>query len=165
MIVVTMVWDFHHRDAPTSRLSRARHFPSTASASLSPDSAAWTCSALMSLITITLGHAHGSLTGGILLLGAHLRWEFPNLVVLNPKKPLTRVSKPVPEVHGKRGLERGWQQRLAKGWRKVGEGLAKGWHKVGEALAKGWRVSLHTPMSQIHEAPVQKTRFVTPWKP
>ena len=36
------------------------------------------------------------------------------------KKPLTSVSKRVPGVHGKRGLERGWQKRLAKGWRKVG---------------------------------------------
>ena len=46
------------------------------------------------------------------------------------KKPLTSVSKRVPGVHGKRGLERGWQKRLAKGWRKVGEGLAKGWRRV-----------------------------------
>ena len=38
----------------------------------------------------------------------------------NPKKPLTRVSKPVPGAHGKRGMEK----RLAKGWRRVGEGLA-----------------------------------------
>ena len=58
------------------------------------------------------------------------------------KKPLTRVSKPVPGAHGKRGLERGWQKRLAKGWRRVGKGLAKGWQKrltekVGEGLAKG----------------------------
>ena len=37
------------------------------------------------------------------------------------KKPFTRVSKPMPAVHGRRGLERGWQKRLAKGWRKVGE--------------------------------------------
>ena len=37
----------------------------------------------------------------------------------HPKKPLTRVSKPAPEVHGKRG------------WR----GLAKGWHRVAEGLA------------------------------
>ena len=66
------------------------------------------------------------------------------------KKPLTRVSKRVPGVHGKRGLERGWQKRLAekvgkrlaKGWRRVGEGLAKGWRRVGEGLAKGWRVSV-----------------------
>ena len=35
------------------------------------------------------------------------------------KKPLTRVSKSVPGVHGKRGLERGRR----KGWRKAGEGL------------------------------------------
>ena len=51
------------------------------------------------------------------------------------KKPSTRVSKRVPGVHGKRGLERGWQKRLAKGWRKVGEGLATGWRGVGEGLA------------------------------
>ena len=51
------------------------------------------------------------------------------------KKPLTRVCKRVPGAHGKRGLGRGWQKRLAKGWRKVGEGLAKGC----EGLAKGWR--------------------------
>ena len=51
------------------------------------------------------------------------------------KKPLTRVSKRVPGAHGNRGLERGWQKRLAKGWRKVGERLAKGWHRVGEGLA------------------------------
>ena len=38
----------------------------------------------------------------------------------SPKKSLTRVSKPVSGVHGKRGLERGWQTRLAKGWRRVG---------------------------------------------
>ena len=36
------------------------------------------------------------------------------------KKPLPRVSKPVPGVHGQRGLERGWLKRLAKGWRRVG---------------------------------------------
>ena len=53
------------------------------------------------------------------------------------KKPLTSVSKRVPGVHGKRGLERGWQKRLAKGWRKVGEGLARGWRRVGKGLAKG----------------------------
>ena len=51
------------------------------------------------------------------------------------KKPLSRVSKPVPGAHGKRGLERGWQNRLAKGWRRVGEGLAKGWQRVGKGLA------------------------------
>ena len=55
-----------------------------------------------------------------------------------------RVSKPVPGVHGKRGLERGWQKRLAekvgrKGWQRVGERLAKGWRRAGEGLAKGWR--------------------------
>ena len=47
-------------------------------------------------------------------------------------KPLTRVSKRVPGVHGKRGLERGWQKRLAKGWR-------KGWRRVGKGLAKAWQ--------------------------
>ena len=57
------------------------------------------------------------------------------------KKPLTRVSKRVPGAHGKRGLERGWQKRLAKGWRKAGEGLAKGWRR-------GTRL---------------ETRVVTPW--
>ena len=57
------------------------------------------------------------------------------------KKPLTRVSKRVPGVHGKRGSERGWQKRLAekvgrKGWQKR---LAKGWRRVGKGLARGWR--------------------------
>ena len=47
-------------------------------------------------------------------------------------------------------LGRGWQKRLAKGWRKVGEGLAKGWHGVGEGLA-----GFLAPSSfAIHEAPV-----------
>ena len=64
---------------------------------------------------------------------------------VSSKKPLTPVSKRVPGVHGKRGLERGWQKRLAKGWQKVGKGLTKGWHRVGEGLAKGRRVSLHPP--------------------
>ena len=84
----------------------------------------------------------------------------------NSKKPLTRVSTPAPGVHRKRGLERGWQNRLAKGWQKglaerVGrkgwqKGLAervgrKGWQKglaerVGTGLAKGWRMSLHPPI-------------------
>ena len=45
------------------------------------------------------------------------------------------VSNRVPGAHGNRGLERGWRKRLAKGWRKVGEGLAKGWRRVGEGLA------------------------------
>ena len=31
-----------------------------------------------------------------------------------PYKPLTRVSNWVPGVHGKRGLERGWQKRLGQ---------------------------------------------------
>ena len=58
----------------------------------------------------------------------------------DPKKPLTRVSKRVPGAHGKRGLERGWQKRLAekvgrKGWRRVGTGLAQGWQRVSEGLA------------------------------
>ena len=58
----------------------------------------------------------------------------PNALI-KAKKPLTRVSKRVPGAHGKRGLERGWQKRLAKDWRKVGEGLAK----VGTGLAKDQR--------------------------
>ena len=49
-------------------------------------------------------------------------WLFP---------ALTSVSKRVPGIYGKRGLERGWQKRLAKGWRRVGTGLAKGWRRVG----------------------------------
>ena len=72
------------------------------------------------------------------------------------KKPLTRVSKPAPGVHGKRDLERGWQKRLAKGWRRVGEGLAKGWHRVGEGLAKGWRVCLHPPILQFPMHPFRR---------
>ena len=65
-----------------------------------------------------------------------------------PKKALQKhfhfqkLAKPVPGVHGKRGLERvgrkGWQrvgERLAKGWRRAGEGLAKGWRRVGKGLA------------------------------
>ena len=67
------------------------------------------------------------------------------------KKPLTSVSKRVPGVHGKRGLERGWQKRLAKGWRKVGERLAKGWQRVGEGLAKGFLAPSHFG---VPEAPV-----------
>ena len=35
------------------------------------------------------------------------------------KKPFTSVSKRVPGAHEKRGLERGWQKRLAKGWQRV----------------------------------------------
>ena len=46
----------------------------------------------------------------------------------NPKMPLTCVSKPVPGVHGKRGVGEG----LAE---KVGEGLAKGWQRVGGGIA------------------------------
>ena len=70
------------------------------------------------------------------------------------KKPLTRFSKPAPGVHGKRGLERGWQRRLAKGWRKVGKGLAKGlaqgWRRVG----RGWAGFVARSNSAILEAPV-----------
>ena len=44
------------------------------------------------------------------------RTTFSNLFC-HSKKPLTRVSKRVPGVYRKRGLERGWQKRLAKGWR------------------------------------------------
>ena len=51
------------------------------------------------------------------------------------KKPLTRVSKPVPGAHGKRGLEGGWRGVGRKGWRRVGKGLAQGWRRVGEGLA------------------------------
>ena len=60
------------------------------------------------------------------------------MLVSQAKKPLTRVSKRVPGVHGKRGLERGWKKRLAKGW-----------HRVGEGLAKGSRISLHPPISEF----------------
>ena len=63
--------------------------------------------------------------------------SFPRVGTTITKKPLTRVSKPMSGAHGKRGLERGWQKRLAKGWRRVGEALAQGWHKVGEELAQG----------------------------
>ena len=67
---------------------------------------------------------------------------------LQSKKPLTRVSKRVLGVHGKRGLaervgREGWQKGVGrkglaervgrkvgrKGWRRVGKGLAKGWQK------------------------------------
>ena len=65
-----------------------------------------------------------------------------NKTKLNCKKPLTHVSKRVPGVHGKRGLERGWQKRLAKGWRKLGEGSAN-----------GWRISLHPPISEFPRRP------------
>ena len=75
------------------------------------------------------------------------------------KKPLTRVSKRVPGAHGKRGLERGLRKRLAKGWRKVGEGLAKGWHRVGTGLAD----FLAPSNFGIPEAAVQRHGFVTPW--
>ena len=54
----------------------------------------------------------------------------------------------------KRGLERGWQKRLAKGWRKVGEGLAKGWHRVGERVGKGLAGFLAPSNFAIPEAPV-----------
>ena len=56
-------------------------------------------------------------------------------IATNPQKPLTCVSEPVPWAHGKSGLERGWQKRLAEGWRRVGEGLAQGWRRVGEGVA------------------------------
>ena len=35
-----------------------------------------------------------------------------------------------------------YRERLAKGWRKVGEGLAKSWRRVGEELA-GFPCTLH----------------------
>ena len=59
-----------------------------------------------------------------------------------------------PGVHGKRGLERGWQKRLAKGWRKVGEGSAKRRRRVG-----GFPCTLSNVA--IPEAPVQKNGFLT----
>ena len=74
------------------------------------------------------------------------------------KKLLARVSKRVPGAHGKRGLERGWKKRLAKGWRKVGEGLAKGWRRVFKGLAD----FLAPSNFGIPEAPVQRHWFVTP---
>ena len=43
---------------------------------------------------------------------------YPFKFLPTAEKPLT-VSKRVPGPHGKRGLERGWQKRLAKGWRWV----------------------------------------------
>ena len=64
------------------------------------------------------------------------------------------VSKRVPGAHGKRGLERGWQKRLAKGWRKVGEGLAKGLQRVGGGLAKGFSGFPCNLQCGIPEAPV-----------
>ena len=83
---------------------------------------------------------------GVLRMAPALAWlahEFPlflweslvpfsrmPLQFLESKKPLTRVCKRVPGVHGKRGLERGWQKRLAKG-------LAKGWRRGGKGLARG----------------------------
>ena len=78
--------------------------------------------------------------------GAKFWWKFgPSVLLLviftspikvgKSKQPLTSVSKRVPGVHGKRGLERGWQKRLAKGWRRVGEGLAQGRRRVGAGLA------------------------------
>ena len=66
------------------------------------------------------------------------------------KKPLTRVSKRVPGIYGKRGLERGWPA-------KVGKGLAKGWRRVGEGLAKGQRISLHPPISEFPRIPFRDT--------
>ena len=47
--------------------------------------------------------------------------------------PFPILRKQVPGVHRKRGLDTGWQKRLAR----VGERLAKGWQRVGERLAKG----------------------------
>ena len=49
---------------------------------------------------------------------------------LSDKKPFTRVSQRVMGAHGKRSLERGWQKRLAKSWRKVGERLAQSWRRL-----------------------------------
>ena len=69
------------------------------------------------------------------------------------KKPLTRVSKRLPGVYGKRGLERGWQKRLANGWRKVSERSAQGWRRVGKGLAKGRQIPPHPPTFQICKRP------------
>ena len=52
----------------------------------------------------------------------------------------------MPGIYGKRGLESGWQKRLAKGW-----------HRVGEGLAKGQRISLHTPISEFPRRPFRDT--------
>ena len=68
------------------------------------------------------------------------------------RSSLTHVSKPVPGVHGKRGLERGWPKRLAKGWRRVGEGLVEGCRRVGKGLA----VSLHPPTLQFLRCPFRR---------
>ena len=57
----------------------------------------------------------------------------PEIKDSRTKKPLTRVSKPTPGVHG-RGA---WRGVGRKGWQRVGKGLAKGWHKVGTGLAQG----------------------------
>ena len=85
--------------------------------------------------------------------------EFPEV----GQEPLTSVSKRVSGVHGKRGLERGWQKRvgkgLAKGWRGLGKGLAKGWRRVGKGLAD----FLAPSDFGIPEAPFQRHWFVTPW--
>ena len=48
---------------------------------------------------------------------------------------------------------------MAKGWRKVGEGLAKSWRRVG----KGSADFLAPSNFGIPEAPVQRHGFVTPW--
>ena len=59
------------------------------------------------------------------------------------KKPLTHVSKRLPGVRGKRGLERGWQKRLAKGWRRVGERVGMG---LADFLAPSNFAILETPV-------------------
>ena len=78
-----------------------------------------------------------------------------------PKKLLTRVSERVPGVHGKMGFERGWQKRLAKGWRKVGEGFCEGLAKGGQRVGKGLASFLAPSKIAISEAPVSKSGFVT----
>ena len=76
------------------------------------------------------------------------------------KKPLARVSQQVIGAHGK-----GWQKRLAKGWRKFGEGLAQGWSRVGECRQIVAERFLAPSNFAIPQTPAQKSGFVTPWLP
>ena len=60
---------------------------------------------------------------------------------------VTGVSKRVFGAHGKRSVERGWQKRLANGWRKVDEGLVQGWRSVGEGFLAPSQLSIpETPV-------------------
>ena len=69
-------------------------------------------------------------------MGCQGTWKHAQ--TLKTKKPLTRVSK-TRAWGSTEKKKRGWRgvgrKRLAKGWRKVGEGLAKSWRRVGEGLA------------------------------